>query len=211
MRTRIKICGLTRAQDVREAVAAGADAIGFVFYPQSSRAVTIAQARELVALLPPFVTAVGLFVNATEAAVREVLAEVPLGLLQFHGDEDAAFCARFGRAWMKAARVRAGFDLLDYAARFPGASGLLVDAWVEGYGGGGEVFDWNLLPAGFSAPLVLAGGLTPANVTDAVRRVRPWAVDVSSGVEQARGIKDPALMRAFVAGVRKADEPIQFS
>ena len=204
-RTRIKICGLTRPQDVRDAVNAGADAIGFVFYPPSPRAVSVDQARELVALLPPFVTAVGLFVNEAEARVREVLDVVPLGLLQFHGDETAAYCAGFGRAWMKAARVRAGFDLVDYAARFAGSSGLLVDAWVEGYGGGGEVFDWRLLPADFSAPLVLAGGLTPANVAEAVRSVRPWAVDVSSGVEAAKGIKDRALMEAFVAGVREAD------
>jgi len=204
-RTRIKICGLTRPQDVCDAVNAGADAIGFVFYPPSPRAVNIEQARELVALLPPFVTAVGLFVNESETRVREVLDAVPLGLLQFHGDETVAYCAGFGRAWMKAARVRAGFDLVDYAARFPGSSGLLVDAWVDGYGGGGEVFDWNLLPQEFKAPLVLAGGLTPANVAEAVRRVRPWAVDVSSGVEAAKGIKDRALMEAFVAGVREAD------
>lgn len=204
-RTRIKICGLTRAQDVLDAVNAGADAIGFVFYPQSPRAVSIMQARELCALLPPFVTSVGLFVNADPTRVREVLDQVPLGLLQFHGEEDATYCASFGRAWMKAARVRAGFDLLNYAARFPGACGLLVDAWVDGYGGGGEVFDWSLLPASFPVPMVLAGGLNSANITEAVRRLRPWAVDISSGVEAAKGIKDRALMEAFVAGVREAD------
>lgn len=205
MRTRIKICGLTRVEDVRAAVAAGADAIGFVFYPPSPRAVSIEQARELCAALPPFVTSVGLFVNEEPARVREVLAAVPLSLLQFHGDEDAAYCASFGMPWMKAARVRAGFDLLNYAARFPGAAGLLVDAWVEGYGGGGEVFDWSLLPESFPLPLVLAGGLNPGNVAQAVGTVRPWAVDVSSGVEAAKGIKDRALMEAFVAGVREAD------
>lgn len=205
MRTRIKICGLTRVEDVRAAVAAGADAIGFVFYPPSPRAVSIEQARELCAELPPFVTSVGLFVNEEPARVREVLAEVPLSLLQFHGEEDAAYCESFGRAWMKAARVRAGFDLLNYAARFPGAAGLLVDAWVEGYGGGGEVFDWSLLPETFPVPLVLAGGLNPGNVAQAVRTVQPWAVDVSSGVEAAKGIKDRALIEAFVAGVREAD------
>lgn len=204
-RTRIKICGLTRPQDVLDAVAAGADAIGFVFYPPSPRAVSIAQARELCALLPPFVTSVGLFVNEDAARIREVLAEVPLGVLQFHGEEDAAFCASFGRAYLKAARVRAGFDLLNYAARYPGACGLLVDAWVDGYGGGGEVFDWSLLPGPCPVPLVLAGGLNAANVGEAVRRVRPWAVDVSSGVEAAKGIKDRSLMEAFVAGVRDAD------
>lgn len=205
MRTRIKICGLTREQDVEDAVAAGADAIGFVFYEPSPRAVSIDRARTLAAMLPPFVTPVGLFVNAAPERVREVLEEVPLGLLQFHGEESVTDCASFGRAWIKAARVRAGFDLVDYAARYPGSAGLLVDAWVDGYGGGGEVFDWNLLPENFHAPLVLAGGLTPANVAQAVRRVRPWAVDVSSGVEVSKGIKDRALMNAFIAGVKEAD------
>lgn len=205
MRTRIKICGLTRPEDVRDAVAAGADAIGFVFYPPSPRSVSVEQAQALISLLPPFVTSVGLFVNEEPARVREVLDAVPLGLLQFHGDEDDAYGAAFGRPWMKAARVRAGFDLVNYAARFPRACAILADAWVDGYGGGGEVFDWSLLPSGFSKPLVLAGGLTPANVAAAVERVRPWAVDVSSGVEIAKGIKACALMEAFVAGVREAD------
>lgn len=205
MTTRIKICGLTRVEDVRDAVAAGADAIGFVFYPPSPRSLSIEQARELVRHVPPFVTTVGLFVNEGPVRVRQVLDQVPLGMLQFHGDEDDAYGASFGRPWMKAARVRAGFDLLDYAARFPSACGVLVDAWVDGYGGGGEVFDWTLLPQDFSVPLVLAGGLTPANVASAVAQVRPWAVDVSSGVEVAKGIKARALMEAFVAGVRKAD------
>lgn len=205
MRTRIKICGLTRPQDVLAAVEAGADAIGFVFYSKSSRSVEIPLAKELVALLPPFVTSVGLFVNERAERVREVLDAVPLGLLQFHGDEDAAYCASFGRPWMKAARVRAGFDLVDYAARYPGTMGLLVDAWAEGYGGGGEVFDWSLLPDDFPVPIVLAGGLNPANVGRAVECVRPWAVDVSTGVEAARGIKDRALIEAFIAGVKEAD------
>jgi phosphoribosylanthranilate isomerase len=205
MRTRIKICGLTRSQDVLDAVRAGADAVGFVFYPPSPRAVSLQQARELCALLPPFVTSVGLFVNEAPERVRKILAEVPLDLLQFHGDEDPAYCESFGRPYMKAARVRAGFDLLNYAARYPGACGLLVDAWVDAYGGGGEVFDWNLLPESNSVPLVLAGGLNAANVGEAIRRVRPWAVDVSSGVEAGKGIKDRVLMEAFVAGVQEAD------
>ena len=205
MRTRIKICGLTRVEDVRAAVAAGADAIGFVFYPPSPRSLSIEQARQLVSHVPPFVTSVGLFVNEDPARVRQVLDQVPLGMLQFHGEEDDGYGSSFGRPWMKAARVRAGFDLIDYAARFPSACGVLVDAWVDGYGGGGEVFDWALLPQDFSVPLVLAGGLTPANVASAVVQVRPWAVDVSSGVEVAKGIKARALMEAFVAGVRKAD------
>ena len=204
-RTRIKICGLTRAQDVRAAVAHGADAIGFVFYASSPRAVSIAQAAELVALLPPFVASVGLFVNATADEVNCVLERVPLQLLQFHGDEAQADCARFGRPWIKAARMRAGVDLVEFASLHPGASGILVDAFVEGYGGGGKTFDWSLIPQGFGRPLVLSGGLDADNVVDAVRRIRPWAVDVSSGVESDKGIKDTAKIAAFIAGVRDAD------
>ena len=204
-RTRIKICGLTRAQDVRAAVDSGADAIGLVFYPPSPRAVSIEQAAELVALLPPFVTSVGLFVNASAAAVDAVLERVPLQLLQFHGDEAQADCARHGRPWIKAARMRHGVDLLEFAASHPRASGILVDAFVDGYGGGGKTFDWTLIPAGFARPLVLSGGLDADNVVDAVRRVRPWAVDVSSGVESAKGIKDAEKIAAFIAGVRHAD------
>ena len=204
-RTRIKICGLTRAQDVRAAVDHGADAIGFVFYASSPRAVSIAQAAELVALLPPFVASVGLFVNATADEVNCVLERVPLQLLQFHGDEAQADCARFGRPWIKAARMRAGVDLVEFASLHPGASGILVDAFVEGYGGGGKTFDWSLIPRGFGRPLVLSGGLDADNVVDAVRRIRPWAVDVSSGVESDKGIKDTAKIAAFIAGVRDAD------
>ena len=204
-RTRIKICGLTRAQDVRAAVDHGADAIGFVFYASSPRAVSIAQAAQLVALLPPFVASVGLFVNATEDDINCVLERVPLQLLQFHGDEAEADCARFGRPWIKAARMRAGVDLVEFASLHPGASGILVDAFVEGYGGGGKTFDWSLIPQGFGRPLVLSGGLDADNVVDAVRRIRPWAVDVSSGVESDKGIKDTAKIAAFIAGVRDAD------
>ena len=204
-RTRIKICGLTRAQDVRAAVDHGADAIGFVFYASSPRAVSIAQAAQLVALLPPFVASVGLFVNATEDDINCVLERVPLQLLQFHGDEAEADCARFGRPWIKAARMRAGVDLVEFASLHPGASGILVDAFVEGYGGGGKTFDWSLIPRGFGRPLVLSGGLDADNVVDAVRRIRPWAVDVSSGVESDKGIKDTAKIAAFIAGVRDAD------
>lgn len=204
-RTRIKICGLTRPDDVRAAVDAGADAIGLVFYPPSPRHVELAQAATLAALIPPFVTTVGLFVNADEAQVRRVLDAVPLQLLQFHGDESEAECARFGRPWIKAARMRPGVDLLEFSASHPGARGILVDAFVDGYGGGGKVFDWSLIPDGFDRPLVLSGGLTPDNVSEAVRRVRPWAVDVSSGVESDKGIKDARLITAFIAGVRNAD------
>ena len=205
MRTRVKICGLTRAEDVSAAVQAGADAIGLVFYPPSPRAVSIEQAKALCAAVPPFVSVVGLFVNESPRRVNEILSHLPISLLQFHGEEDSAYCESFGRAYMKAARVREGFDLLDYAASYPGACGLLVDAWVEGYGGGGQAFDWSLLPKTFDRPLVLAGGLTPGNVCEAIGHVKPWAVDVSSGVEQAKGIKDKALINAFLAGVCDAD------
>ena len=204
-RTRIKICGLTRAQDVRAAVRSGADAIGFVFYPPSPRAIDVDRAAELAAMLPPFVTAVGLFVNPAPAEVEAVLARVPLQLLQFHGDEGEADCARYGLPWIKAARMRSGVDLLEFALSHPRARGILVDAFVAGYGGGGETFDWSLIPQGFERPLVLSGGLDADNVGEAIRRVRPWAVDVSSGVESAKGIKDAAKIAAFIAGVRHAD------
>ena len=204
-RTRIKICGLTRPQDVRAAVELGADAIGFVFYPPSPRAVSIDQAAELAALLPPFVTAVGLFVNPSREEVQAVLERVPLQLLQFHGDESEAACAGHGRPWIKAARMRPGVDLVEFSASYPRASGILVDAFVEGYGGGGKTFDWSLIPEGFGRPLVLSGGLDADNVAEAVRRLRPWAVDVSSGVESGKGIKDAARIAAFIDGVRQAD------
>lgn len=204
-RTRIKICGLTRPQDVRAAVMAGADAIGFVFYPPSPRNVGFDQAAALAAELPPFVSAVGLFVNPAPAFVQQALQQVPLQLLQFHGDESEVECARSGRPWIKAARVRPGIDLVEFAFRHPGARGILLDAFVDGYGGGGKTFDWSLIPDGLSRPLVLSGGLDPDNVGEAVRRIRPFAVDVSSGVESAKGIKDAAKVAAFIAGVRDAD------
>jgi phosphoribosylanthranilate isomerase len=207
-RTRIKICGITREQDLAAAVAAGADALGFVFYAPSPRCVTPQRAAELVARMPPFVTKVGLFVNESPESVCAVMARVPLDLLQFHGDEDAAFCSRFGKPWIKAARVKRGLDLLEYATAFagaPGVSGLLLDAHVEGYGGGGETFDWSLIPPSLPLPVILSGGLHPGNVAEAVRAVRPWAVDVSSGVESAKGIKDARKITEFIAGVRDAD------
>lgn len=203
-RTRIKICGLTREEDVRAAVEAGADAIGFVFYPPSPRFVDFERAAELARLVPPFVTVVGLFVNAGWDYVENALKTVPLQLLQFHGDEREEDCVGFGRPYIKAARMRQGFDLLKYAASFPKAQGLLLDAFVEGYGGGGETFDWSLIPSGLPLPLILSGGLNAGNVAEAVRRVRPWAVDVSSGVEAAKGIKDAARITEFVAGVQNA-------
>ena len=204
-RTRIKICGLTREQDVDAAVAAGADALGFVFYPPSPRYVDLDLAAVLMRRVPPFVTITALFVNAQPEQVEAALTSLPIQLLQFHGDETEAECRSYGRPYLKAARVRPGFDLVNYAACFPGAAGLLLDAFVEGYGGGGEAFDWNLIPQGLAQPLILSGGLNPANVKEAVARVRPWAVDVSSGVEAAKGVKDPAKIAAFVAGVRNAD------
>ena len=205
MRTRIKICGLTRSADVADVVAAGVDAIGLVFYPPSPRAVSLELARELVRGVPPFVSVVGLFVNEDPGRIAEIAAEVPLSLLQFHGDESPQDCERFGRPYLKAARMRPGLDLVDYASRFRTASALLLDAFVEGYGGGGHTFDWSLIPKELPLPMVLSGGLSPANVADAIRAVRPMAVDVSSGVESAKGIKDRALVEAFVAGVRNAD------
>jgi phosphoribosylanthranilate isomerase len=204
-RTRIKICGLTREEDLDAAVAAGADAIGLVFYPPSPRYVSIERAAQLCRRVPPFVTVVGLFVNAEADFVRQHIEALPLNCLQFHGDERAEQCAGFGLPYVKAARVKPGVDLLEYAASFPDAQGLLLDAWVDSYGGGGKTFDWSLIPASLPLPLILSGGLEAANVCQAVQRVRPWAVDVSSGVEAAKGIKDADKMAAFIAGVRDAD------
>ncbi len=211
-KTRIKICGLTREQDVDAAVAAGADAIGFVFYPPSPRYVAPARAAELARRIPPFVDVVGLFVNEAPETVRAVCDAVPINVLQFHGDEPAAYCRQFSRPYLKAARVRTGLDLVEFARSFPDARGLLLDAFVEGYGGGGHVFDWTLIPPDLPGFLVLSGGLNAVNVGDAVRRVRPVAVDVSSGVEidgkAGKGIKDHDRIAAFVAAVRAADAAI---
>lgn len=204
--TRIKICGITREQDIHAAVYAGADAIGLVFYDKSPRAVSVQRAAQLVAELPPFVTTVGLFVDAEEKFVREVLAAVPLDVLQFHGDETPEACARYGRPWLKAIRVRPGLDLLQCAARYAGAQALLLDAHVQGVPGGtGATFDWSLIPEGLSRPVILSGGLHRGNVADAIAQVRPYAVDVSSGVEVEKGIKDAARIAAFVNEVNKID------
>jgi phosphoribosylanthranilate isomerase len=208
VKTRLKICGLTREEDVDAAVAAGADAIGFVFYPPSPRYLTPQRAAELARRIPPFVDVVGLFVNAEADAVRAACNALPINLLQFHGDEDAAYCRQFARPYLRAARVRPGLDLVEFARSFPDARGLLLDAFVEGYGGGGHVFDWTLIPPDLPGFLVLSGGLTAANVGEAVQRVRPVAVDVSSGVEMSKGIKDHSKIAAFVAALRKADESI---
>lgn len=204
-RTRIKICGITRSSDLDSVLDAGVDAVGFVFYPASPRAVSPGLAGDLARRVPPFVTRVGLFVNAAAVDVQETLAAAPLDLLQFHGDEDAAYCEQFGRPYLKAARVRPGLDLLEFAHAYPTARGLLLDAWVDAYGGVGQSFDWSLIPENLPLPMILSGGLHTGNVVEAVRKLRPWAVDVSSGVEVAKGIKDADKIAAFVAAVRTAD------
>ncbi|HNQ05250.1 MAG TPA: phosphoribosylanthranilate isomerase [Thiobacillaceae bacterium] len=206
MPTRIKICGITRVQDGLAAARAGADAIGLVFAERSPRRVGLELACEIVQALPPFVTTVALFVNAGMATVAEVVHRLHPGCLQFHGEETPAYCASFGLPWLKAVRVRPGVDLIQFAALHADAQGLLLDAFnPAAHGGTGESFDWRLIPVGLSRPVVLAGGLTTVNVADAVRLVRPWAVDVSSGVESAPGIKDAAAIAAFVNEIRQVD------
>jgi phosphoribosylanthranilate isomerase len=205
MRTRVKICGITRPADGVAAAAAGADAIGLVFYPPSPRFLSVERAREIREALPPFVQAVALFVNADAAQVAQVIGRVHPAALQFHGEETPGFCAQFGVPFIKAARVAQGVDLLEYLRPFQAASGWLLDAHVQEYGGVGASFDWSLVPPKLERPLVLSGGLTRENVGAAVRRVRPWAVDVSSGVESGKGIKDAARIAAFIAEVRNAD------
>ena len=206
MPTRIKICGITRAEDALAACAAGADALGFVFHPPSPRNVAPEAARAIIAKLPPFVTSVGLFVDRTPADIERIASIVRLDVLQFHGDESPQLCARFGHPYIKAVRMRPGIDLLEYARRFADARALLLDAYVSGtHGGTGTRFDWRLVPPGLPLPIVLSGGLTVENVGEAVRALRPWAVDVSSGVESARGVKDPQRIREFISGVRRAD------
>jgi len=205
MRTRIKICGLTREADVDAAVHAGADAVGFVLYERSARHVSAARAGELARRLPPFVTPVLLLVNASNELLQAALRAVPQALLQFHGDENPAMCQAPQRAYLRAARMATGFDLLDWAKRFASAQALLLDTHVEGYGGGGKAFDWSLIPPSVPLPVVLSGGLSAANVIEGIARVRPWAVDVSSGVESSKGIKDAELMRRFCDAVHEAD------
>lgn len=206
-RVRVKICGLTRVEDVRAAVACGADALGFNCYAGSPRHVPVARLRELAAATPAFVTPVLLFVNAQRAEVDAAVAAVPHALLQFHGDEDAPFCASFGRPYIKAVAMGAGVALLDWERRFPDALALLADAPAAGYGGGGAAFDWSRVPAAAERrkPLVLAGGLDERNVGAAVRATRPFAVDVSSGVESGvKGVKDPQRIARFIAAVNEA-------
>lgn len=205
MRTRVKICGITDRQDALDAVRLGADAIGLVFYPPSPRCVAPEQAAAIVERLPPFVTVAGLFVNASREEIAEVLGTVRLDLLQFHGTECAEYCAGHGRPYIKALRVREGMDLLAERQRYAGASALLLDAYQPGVPGGtGQAFDWALIPSELGHEIVLAGGLTPGNVGEAVRRVRPYAVDVSGGVERVKGRKDAAKIEAFMRGVASA-------
>ncbi len=205
MSLRVKICGITRLEDLHVACEAGADAVGFVFYEKSPRHVSVETAAALVRALPPFVQSVGLFVDAEQATIETVLKSVPLDLLQFHGDETAAACARHGRPWIKAVRVNPQTDLLKCAADFEAARGLLLDAFVPGLPGGtGERFDWTLIPQALPKPVILSGGLTADNVAEAVRRVRPWAVDVSSGVEASKGIKDALKVARFIANAKEA-------
>ncbi len=211
VRTRIKICGLTREADVDAAVEAGADALGFVLYPRSPRHVSIERATELAQRLPPFVTPVALFVNADAAQIAAAVQAIPDLLLQFHGDETPADCRVPGRPFLRAARMSPGFSLLDFAAQYPHARGLLLDAHVEGFGGGGKVFDWSLIPPNVPRPVVLSGGLHAGNVIEGIFQVRPSAVDVSSGVESAKGVKDAAAIRRFCEAVREADALIAAS
>jgi phosphoribosylanthranilate isomerase len=206
MRTRVKICGVTRVEDALAACRAGADALGFVFYAPSPRNVEPEAARRIVAALPAFVTTVGLFVDPSFDTVAAIRAAVRLDCLQFHGGESPQFCEQFHAPYIKAVRMQPGVDLLEWARRYERAKGLLLDAFVRGsQGGTGQRFDWALIPGSLPLPIILSGGLDPDNVAEAVRRVRPWAVDVSSGVEASPGMKDPARILAFMTGVRSAD------
>lgn len=198
-RTRVKICGITRPEDGLCAALAGADAIGLVFYPPSPRAVSVDTARAVIRALPPFVSRVGLFVDAGRAAITDTLNRVALDMLQFHGDEDAAECESYGLPYIKAIRMTETVDLYEQAGHFRGAAALLVDAWVEGLAGGtGRTFDWDRIPADLDKPVILAGGLTPGNVTQAIARVRPYAVDVSGGVESGKGVKSRDKIVSFI-------------
>ena len=205
--TRAKICGITRVEDGLAAARCGADAIGLVFHARSPRNVEPDLAATIARALPPFVSSVALFVNPSAGEVERVTRQVRPNLLQFHGEETPEFCRSFGVPYLKAARVRPGVDLLQFAALYADASGLLLDAWSEGaHGGTGERFDWSLIPPDLPRPVILAGGLHAGTVADAIRAVRPWAVDVSSGVEVSKGIKDAARIAAFMKEVRNADE-----
>ena len=205
MRTRVKICGITRIEDALAAVNAGADAIGLVFYAASPRCVTIEQAQKIVAAIPPFVSVVGLFINASKAEIETVLSKVRLDILQFHGDETSSECEQIKLPYYKAIRVKADTNLLQCAVEFNSAKALLLDAHSESaFGGTGQAFDWNLIPKSLTKPVILAGGLTAENVGSAIKRVQPYAVDVSGGVEKSKGVKDAAKIAAFMRAVEKS-------
>ena len=207
MRTRVKICGITRAQDAADVAALGGDAIGLVFFPESPRAVTAAQAAEIVTGVPVFVTVVGLFVNAAPAKIHAVLKKVRIDVLQFHGDESPEECRAYGRPYIKAIAMRKNRDVRTYAHGYADAAGLLLDSYSEGSPGGGtgRVFDWSQVPENLGRPLILAGGLTPENIAEAIRQTRPYAVDVSGGVESTKGIKNAAKIAAFIRGVNSVE------
>ncbi|MCR4331975.1 MAG: phosphoribosylanthranilate isomerase [Sulfuricaulis sp.] len=205
MRTRVKICGITRIEDAMAAAQAGADAIGFVFDPKSPRHVHPDQALKIARALPPFITIVGLFVNAAPDTIEGVLSHVPLDLIQFHGNEKPEQCRRYHRSYIKAIHMKPDVDLREMARLYGDATGLLLDTYVpDAAGGSGQAFDWNRIPSDLGKSVILAGGLTPENVGDAVRRVHPYAVDVSSGVEQSKGVKDAKKISAFIEAVRNA-------
>jgi phosphoribosylanthranilate isomerase len=206
MRTRVKICGITRTEDARSAIEYGADAIGLVFFEGSPRHVTLEQARRITATVAPFVTVVGLFVDASESLIRHVIENVPLGLLQFHGHEPNDHCNRYGLPFIKSVAMKPDTDLQVQIQAYPDAGGILMDAWQpQSYGGGGQAFDWALVPRNLAVPVILAGGLTADNIATAIRQVRPYAVDVSSGVEIGKGIKSAGKISAFMRGVRASD------
>ena len=207
MRVRVKVCGITRVEDALAAARHGADAIGFVFWDQSARSVTLTQAREIASRLPPFVSTVGVYVDPSPDWVEETAVTAGLSLLQFHGEELPDFCSQFRLPYIKALRVREGVDLLQYGKLYQNAKGLLLDTYTAGMPGGtGQAFDWGLIPTDFPLPLVLSGGLNPDNVMPAIKQVRPWAVDVSSGVEIAKGIKDVNKISAFMQGVKNCED-----
>jgi phosphoribosylanthranilate isomerase len=206
MRTRVKICGITRVEDAQAAYTHGADAIGLIFYRPSPRYVTLETARQIVAATPAFVATVAVFVNPSREEVDAVIRECGVTMLQFHGDEPAEFCAGFSRPYIKAARIRPGLDLLKYLSPHTAARAWMLDAFHEDlWGGTGGAFDWSLIPREVAKPVILSGGLTAANVADAIGRVRPYAVDVSTGVEASKGIKDAAKIAAFIGAVKRED------
>jgi len=206
-KTRIKVCGICTVADANKACIAGADAIGMVFYADSPRNVTIASAMEIVSSLPPFICAVGLFVNSSQQEVIQVLSSVQLDLLQFHGDEDEVFCNSFNRPYIKVVRIKSDTDLVSLCQQYASARGILLDSYKKGTPGGtGEAFDWELIPNDLSLPVILAGGLNPENVAQAVSSVKPWAVDVSSGVEESPGKKDQKKLEQFIRAVGSVDK-----